>query len=174
MENKGNFFAKTISGLQPWQRLAVSCVGAAITYVLLRYSVNPLNRYFVLLITWDVFAVVYLICCWVVLINLKLPVLKQNASQEDGSKWMVFVLVILFSIAGLFIIMLLLSKNIVDVPRLPVTLGAVAGMFFPGLLCILFFLFIMPICIIKIIVKVAAWLFPAIMSPIILTLHIFP
>ena len=134
MENKGNFFAKTISGLQPWQRLAVSCVGAAITYVLLRYSVNPLNRYFVLLITWDVFAVVYLICCWVVLINLKLPVLKQNASQEDGSKWMVFVLLILFSIAWLFIIMLLLSKNIVDVPRLPLTLGAVAGMFFSWLI----------------------------------------
>lgn len=134
MQNAAQIITKAIARLKPWQRLAVSAFCAVLVYLLLNYKYSSQNQYFVLLITWDVFALVYLICCWAVLVFLPLPVLKHNASQEDGSKWMVFVLVILFSIAGLFIIMLLLSKNIDAVPRLPLTLSAVVGMFFSWLI----------------------------------------
>ena len=134
MENSGNFITKGILNLKPWQRLSVACMFAAVAFLWLHYAFHSVNPYLVLLIIWDVFAVVYLLCCWSVLLFLRLPVLKHNASKEDGSKWMVFVLVLLFSIAGLFIILLLLSKNIAGVPHWPLTLIAFAGMFFSWLI----------------------------------------
>ena len=134
MKNFGNYLSLSISRLKPWQRLAVSGFCAALVFFLLKNYGHTLNSYVVLLITWDVFAFVYLVCCWAVFIFMRLSVLKHIATQEDGGKWMVFILVILFSIAGLVIIMLLLSKNIVTVPRLPLTIAAVLGMFFSWLI----------------------------------------
>ncbi len=101
-----NFFLR----LRPIHRLLIGFVVVLITYLLIRKIVfNPLVM---IMILWDVFCIVVLFNIWVVFLTCSPAQMRQIARKEDGSRFFVFIIVLISSLASMVtVLFLILSKT---------------------------------------------------------------
>jgi uncharacterized membrane protein len=121
-KHPGNIFLR----LRPIHRLLIGAFVVVVTYVLIRKIViDPLVMVMVL---WDVFCVAVLFNIWIVFFTCSPAQMRQIASKEDGSRFFVFVLVLISSLASMVtVLFLILSKNSSPDRGLYITV-AIAGM----------------------------------------------
>lgn len=96
--------------MRPLQRVGISFFLAALTFlVIMRSDIYPLLR---LMIVWDVFALTYIITCWIVFFKRSTLQIRSVARQEDGSRIFVLSVVMLASLASMVaVLVLILSKD---------------------------------------------------------------
>lgn len=100
-----NFFLK----MHPLTRFFISLFIALITF----FSVGHFSFLMRVLASWSVFSFVFLLFSWIVVFTRSINQIKIRASQDDGSTFFVFFMVIISSFAGLLTVLLLMtSKNI--------------------------------------------------------------
>lgn len=104
---------KYISSLHPLQRIIAGILLSAIVYFLtLPLQVPGLFR---LLLLWDVFCLTYCVLCWIVFLSRSDAQIRQVARREDGSRMLVFILILLACFASLLMVLqLVLSKDSKD------------------------------------------------------------
>jgi len=110
--------------LRPIHRLLIAAIAAFITYFLLRKRIpDPLVMVMVL---WDVFCVAILINAWIVFFTCSPARIRKIASKEDGSRALVFIIVLFSSMASMVIVLsLILSK--ISAPERSLYLGVAIG-----------------------------------------------
>lgn len=117
-----NFFQR----LKPLHRSIISITIAILIFWLLPNDLPVLIKW---VIGWISFAIIYIIACWLVIFTMPIAEIKKRASQEDGSKVYVFVMILVACFASMFAVLMLISskqnQNISDVVLVPV---AVSGM----------------------------------------------
>lgn len=92
-------------------RLGASLVAAAAVWFGLSGRVQPSTRF---IATWDVFALFVLVLAWMTIITTPPHKLRWRAQQQDVSRMVIFVFVVLAACAGLFAVgfLFLANKNI--------------------------------------------------------------
>lgn len=95
--------------MHPLQRIVLSIIISAVSFFIVPKNVPPL---IIVMFLWNVFALSYLIFNWIVIIKRPVPLIRQMAKKDDGSKTFVFVLILISSFASMFtILLLMLSQN---------------------------------------------------------------
>jgi uncharacterized membrane protein len=101
-----NFFLH----LRPMPRLLIGIAAALIAGLFIRTAGMPVLVK--LMILWDVFCAVILFCAWMVFFTCSPAQIRKIASQEDGSRFFVFVIVLVASMASMVaVLLLILSKE---------------------------------------------------------------
>lgn len=100
--------------IKPLQRIAIATIIAVLFTLMVECKGNP---YFASLVIIDVFATVYLFLCWIVLLRMPISTIRRNASKEDGSKPVVFFMIIASSLAGLVSVLLMILNDDDSIPR---------------------------------------------------------
>jgi uncharacterized membrane protein len=96
--------------LRPMHRLAIGLLCALVTWLFIRTTGISVLVQLVLL--WDVFCTAILICAWIVFFTCSPAQIRHIAGQEDGSRFFVFVIVLLSSMASMVtVLLLILSKE---------------------------------------------------------------
>ncbi|NML22374.1 DUF1345 domain-containing protein [Pseudoflavitalea sp. G-6-1-2] len=115
-----NYFVRS----HPLQRVAVGAVFSGIVYFLTRQMHLPVLLRVMLI--WDVFSLIYCLLTWMLFWSHDATKIRQVARREDGSRTLVFILILLACFASmLMVLLLILSKEAKEVSwYLPV---AVAG-----------------------------------------------
>lgn len=127
-KHRDNFFLH----LRPMHRLIISLAAAFITGIFIRKA--DFSILVKLMLLWDVFCISILFFAWMVFFTSSPAQMRKIAGREDGSRFFVFVIVVLASMASMFAVMLLvLSKETFSTAafNLPV---AIAGMLLSWLL----------------------------------------
>jgi uncharacterized membrane protein len=96
--------------LRPIHRLLIGLAAVVLTWFLVRRIVfDPLVMIMVL---WDVFCVVVLAAAWIVIFSCSPARIRRIASREDGSRFFVFIVVLVSSIGSMAtVLFLVLSKG---------------------------------------------------------------
>jgi len=89
-------------------RLAISLSLGALAWFCLRNRVQPSTRS---ILTWDVFALSVLILAWLTIITTPAHNLRARAQEQDVSRTIIFVFVVLAACAGLFAVGYLFFAN---------------------------------------------------------------
>lgn len=93
--------------LHPLHRIVIGIVLAAIVSFC-----TPLSGLLKLLLMWDVFAFTFCLLCWIIFATRGVHEIRRIARQEDGSRTLVSVLILLACFASMLIVALLvLSKE---------------------------------------------------------------
>ncbi|MEO5684348.1 MAG: DUF1345 domain-containing protein [Chitinophagaceae bacterium] len=102
----GNIFLR----MRPIHRLLIGFSAVLLTYLLIRKTIaDPLV---LIMILWDVFCLTILINTWIVFFTCSPATLRKIASKEDGSRFFVFILVLISSLASMItVLFLILSKD---------------------------------------------------------------
>lgn len=80
------------------------------------------------LLLWDVFAFTYCILCWIIFFSRSDRDIRQVARREDGSRTLVFILILLACFASmLMVLQLILSKDAKDAGMVLYLIVAVSG-----------------------------------------------
>jgi uncharacterized membrane protein len=112
--------------MHPLYRALISLGFAAITYLFtIKLKVNLVLQ---IMLLWDVFAFCYIITCWIVFFKRPPEEIKRIATEDDGSRLFVFVIVLISAFGSMFtVLLLMLSKEAATSEKiyLPV---AIAGM----------------------------------------------
>jgi uncharacterized membrane protein len=120
---KGNIFLK----LHPVHRVLISVGIAGIVYLLVQAA--PLTPLIRLILLWDVFALVYNITCWIVFFRRPVEDIRKYASTEDGSRFFVFVVILLACFASMMMVLMLIlsdeSKQADKVLYIPVAIAGI-------------------------------------------------
>lgn len=117
---------KHLTGLHPLQRIAAGLVLSGIVYLFTRHM--PISGLFRFLLLWDVFAFTYCAFCWIIFFSRTDTEIRQVASREDGSRMLVFILILLACfVSMLMVLQLILSKNAGDAGKLFYLIVVVAG-----------------------------------------------
>ncbi|WP_211093123.1 MULTISPECIES: DUF1345 domain-containing protein [Chitinophaga] len=120
---------KVLVGMHPLQRVLVSLGFAGLVFVsffLLDLKLHPLVQY---MLSWDVFAISYIVTGWIVFYNRTVEELRTWARIDDGSRIFVSFFVVLASIASLVIVLLLmLSKEVSGGSKMIYLPVAITGM----------------------------------------------
>jgi len=95
--------------LHPLQRILLSLGVTLLVYVLTRNS--GLTGQLMLTLLWDVFALIFIICCWIVFFTRPIAEIIRLANKEDGSKIFVLILILLSSFGSMFTVMLLIISR---------------------------------------------------------------
>src|SRR5882757_5459654 len=96
--------------MHPIHRLLTSLLVTAIVFFLL--SRNDLSFLLIAIILWDVFSFTYILMSWIVFFTRPIISIMQLSKEEDGSKFFVFFMILVTSIASMFtVLLLLISKN---------------------------------------------------------------
>lgn len=109
MANAMNWIAK----LDARHRLIVSLVMAAAVWLGLRGRVQPSTQS---IATWDIFALCVLVLAWLTITTTPAHKLRARAQEQDVSRTVIFVFVVLAACAGLFAVGFLFFAN-KNVPR---------------------------------------------------------
>jgi uncharacterized membrane protein len=97
------------SNMHPLQRILISIVLSVIAYFLLSDKNNWLIKF---TSSWIVFSAAYLTMCWMILFSKPIAEIRKTASKEDGSKWFVFLMVLISSCASMLaVLLLIISKD---------------------------------------------------------------
>ncbi len=111
--------------MRPLHRLLLSLLSSAAAFALIpRHSLNPLLLGMLL---WIVFAFVFNLSGWIILLTRSVHGIKQAAQQDDGSKVFVYVMVLLSSFASLFTVLLLMISDDNSIVTHPLFLPAAVG-----------------------------------------------
>ena len=104
--HKQNIFLR----MRPLHRIGISLLLAALTLVVtIEKDLSPNLR---LMTWWDVFALTYILTCWIVFFQRSTLQIRNVARQEDGSRFFVLLVVTVASIASMVTVLLLvLSKK---------------------------------------------------------------
>ena len=106
-----------MSLMRPWKwigkvdarhRLGVSFLGAVAVWFALRGRVQTSTQS---IITWDVFALSILVLAWLTIITTPPHKLRARAQEQDVSRMLIFIFVILAACAGLFAVGFLFFSN---------------------------------------------------------------
>ncbi|MBC7425910.1 MAG: DUF1345 domain-containing protein [Bacteroidia bacterium] len=95
--------------MHPVQRISISVVFAAVTFFLL--PKDELGKLLLATICWIAFAGTYLLTSWIVMFNRTVENIRKKAKEDDGSKALVSVLVIISSFAAMFAVLLLIIST---------------------------------------------------------------
>ncbi|MCY7421418.1 MAG: DUF1345 domain-containing protein [Chitinophagaceae bacterium] len=118
-----NIFLK----IHPLQRALISLIFSIATFFLLRH--NNMSPLVFSVILWDVFALTYLIICWIVLFKRSPTQIRNIATKQDGSTFFVFTIILLSSFASMItVLILIVSKEISQNAQgydLPVTIASI-------------------------------------------------
>lgn len=117
---------KFITGLHPLKRIAAGIVLSVIVYLLTLQL--PISTLFRLLICWDVFAFTYCALCWLIFFSKTDDQIRQVARREDGSRMLVFIMILLACFASmLMVLLLILSKDANDAGTAIYLIVAISG-----------------------------------------------
>lgn len=95
---------------RPLHRLAAGLLAALLTGFFIRTAAMP--ALVKLMILWNVFCAVILFFAWMVFFSCSPAQIRKLASQEDGSRFFVFVIVLVASMASMVaVLLLILSKE---------------------------------------------------------------
>jgi uncharacterized membrane protein len=96
--------------LRPIHRLLIAFLFVLVTYLLVRKIIyDPLVM---LMVLWDVFCLSILTTAWIFFFLCPPAQIRQIASKEDGSRFFVFVIVLVSSLASMVtVLFLVLSKS---------------------------------------------------------------
>lgn len=100
--------------IKPLQRIGIATIIAVLFTLAVECKGNP---YFASLVIIDVFAAIYLFLCWIVLLTMPISIIRRNAAKEDGSKPLVFLMIIASSLAGLVSVLLMILNDDDSIPR---------------------------------------------------------
>lgn len=118
---------KFFLGLHPLHRLLLGAVVAAVTFLLI--SKNAVSSVLHIMAVWIVFSAVFVGTSWVVLIKRSISEIKQKSIEDDGSKTVVFIMILLSSIATMFtVLLLILSREEKSQGNILIVGTAVCGM----------------------------------------------
>ncbi|MFT3904389.1 MAG: DUF1345 domain-containing protein [Niabella sp.] len=114
--------------LQPIHRSLIGLAAALVTFVVLPSAFTMLIK---LLFSWIVFSLVYLICCWWVILTMPVAEIQKIADKEDGSKVFVFTIILLASIASfLCVFFIIISDKAQHLSQLGELAITICGMLF--------------------------------------------
>jgi uncharacterized membrane protein len=111
---------------KPWHRIMISLAPPAIAFFAIWQSnIHPLMKF---MIVWDVFALTYIALSFAIFFTHSSSQIRMRAQAEDGSRFFVFMLVLISSFASMFtVLLLMLSKEITDSEKLYLPV-AISGM----------------------------------------------
>ncbi len=113
--------------MHPLHRILISLALSTVTYVLI--SKSEISFLMKSMILWDVFAFTYIVSSWVVFFTCSTQQIRKEASKEDGSRFFVFLVILISSFASMLnVLLLIISKDSTETLKsiyLPV---AIAGM----------------------------------------------
>ncbi|MEO7524534.1 MAG: DUF1345 domain-containing protein [Ferruginibacter sp.] len=113
--------------MHPLHRVLISMLVTLIVFFMIRNS--NLKPAFVVTVLWDVFALSYIIICWIIFFKKSKEEIIKQANKDDGSKLFVLISVLITSFASLFAVMLLMiSTDAYNENKLVSLLLAIAGM----------------------------------------------
>lgn len=119
----GNIFLR----MHPLHRILIS-LGLALI-ALLAVSNSGLNTLFKTILVWDVFALAYVILCWIVIFTRSAPQIRLHAQKEDGSRIFVSAIIVIASFASMLtVLLLILSQETSDTSKMIYVPLAVSGM----------------------------------------------
>ena len=104
MANALNWVAR----LDARHRIIISFLAASLAWLVLRGRVQGSTQE---ILTWDVFAVSVLMLAWLTIMATPAQKLRARAQQQDVSRKIIFVFVVLAACAGLFAVGFLFVKN---------------------------------------------------------------
>lgn len=118
--------SKLIADLHPLKRIAAGIVLSVIVYLLTLQL--PVSGLFRCLLLWDVFAFTYCALCWLIFFSKTDDQIRQVARREDGSRMLVFIMILLACFASmLMVLLLILSKDAKDAGTAVYLIVAVSG-----------------------------------------------
>jgi uncharacterized membrane protein len=92
--------------MHPLFRILISLLFSLLTYLAVRSSIHSFLMLTIIL--WNIFALTYLLSSWFIFFICTPAQLRQRASREDGSRFFVFIVVLLSSFAGMLAVLLLI------------------------------------------------------------------
>ena len=117
-----NIFLK----LRSIHRFMIGAVVVLIVYFFIRKIVyNPLVMAMIL---WDVFAASVLINAWIVFFTCSPAQMRQIAKKEDGSRFFVFIIILISSLASMVTVLFLVLSKSSSPDRTLYIVIAIAGM----------------------------------------------
>ncbi|SJZ88358.1 DUF1345 domain-containing protein [Sediminibacterium ginsengisoli] len=118
----GNIFLR----MHPLQRILISVILAGIAGWLTRKG--DFQAGLVLIFSWSAFAFSYLVTTWIVIFTRTPAMIRAHAKEEDGSRMIVFALVLLGSFGSLFTVLELIVSDQGNTSQTLTILSAVGGM----------------------------------------------
>jgi len=119
----GNIFLR----MHPVHRIMISLGLALIAFLTVGNS--GLNTLFKTVLGWDVFALTYVILCWIVYFSRSASQIRLYAQKEDGSRIFVSIIIIIASFASMLtVLLLILSQETTETSKLIYVPLAVSGM----------------------------------------------
>jgi len=101
----GNIFLR----MHPLQRIVLSLgISLLVFFTTLSIHMDAMLRF---TLTWDVFALVFIICSWIIFFTRPVTEIKKLANKEDGSKLFVMISIIVSSFASMFAVLLLVISK---------------------------------------------------------------
>ncbi len=119
-KNKENIFLQ----MHPLQRMLISLILSAVVWF---FMFNDETILIKIVSSWILFSSVYLIMSWIILFTKPITEIRKTASREDGSKFFVFLMILLSSCGSMVsVLLLLISKD---------SKTADSGLFVPATIC---------------------------------------
>mgnify|MGYP003584151909 CR=1 FL=1 len=112
---------------RPLYRILLSLLVAALVFLL---GKNVIDDYLVMVVLlWDAFAFTFVGASWLVFATHSIHHIKTEAKTEDGSRALVFALILISSFASMFIVLMLMlsdvSKSMSVAYYLPIIITAI-------------------------------------------------
>lgn len=102
--------------MHPLHRILISIIIAFLSYLFLRKS--DVSMLMLFMIIWNVFSLTYIITSWIIFLTCSTTQIRKKASKEDGSRFYVFLLILISSIGSMFnVLLLIISKNATDISK---------------------------------------------------------
>jgi len=90
--------------MHPLQRVMISLAVSAIVFFIIRPY--DLNKVLTATILWDAFALMFILCSWIVFFTCPVSHIAKLANKEDGSRLFVFIITLVTSFASMFTVLL--------------------------------------------------------------------
>ncbi len=97
--------------LRPVHRFLIGAAVALVAYLALRKVIA--DGLVLTMVLWDVFCVAILVNAWIVIFTCSPAQMRKIASREDGSRFLVFIIVLISSLASMVtVLFLIFSKDL--------------------------------------------------------------
>ena len=104
-KTSGNIFLR----MHPLQRILLSLAMSLIVFLLTRNA--GLSPALTITLLWDVFALSFICCSWIVFFSRPIEGIIKRANKEDGSKPFVLSSILVSSFASMFTVLLLIISK---------------------------------------------------------------
>jgi uncharacterized membrane protein len=115
------------------QRIVLSLAMAGVAFLLTRNS--GLDKLVLITLLWDVFAITFITCCFIVFFTRPVAEIILQANKEDGSKLFVMISTLVSAFAAMLaVLLLIISKDLPANQKIISIVCSVAGMLFSWIL----------------------------------------